>query len=365
MRKKKRINLICNQAWTIYKSRKELYCGLIERGYNIKIFSEDLCNEKHHTCLLTKRTKNSLVNTALSLYNFCKYIYQNNKNEIYILYSTKINILFGSVLRLSGGKYICVVAGLGKLYSSNSLVRFIYIRLYAFVARGAQGVQVLNDHDYNLFSNLINANKIYKINCEGYSAPNIINFSPKINNNILMVSRLIKEKGVFEFLEAVKILRDQDISAGYNFYLVGKFDITHSIDNTKLRRLASEYGVDLVVGADNIDNFFEMADCFVFPSQYNEGMPRVLLEAAEHGSYIITSDNPGCKDFIKLGFAGKLIKTCPGDISKNIAIAIESYMKLDYYDKLKLKHHNALLTTDVCKVTGVLDVYEEIFRKCY
>ena len=122
MRKKKRINLICNQAWTIYKSRKELYCGLIERGYNIKIFSEDLCNEKHHTCLLTKRTKNSLVNTALSLYNFCKYIYQNNKNELYILYSTKINILFGSVLRLSGGKYICVVAGLGKLYSSNSLV---------------------------------------------------------------------------------------------------------------------------------------------------------------------------------------------------------------------------------------------------
>jgi hypothetical protein len=109
------------------------------------------------------------------------------------------------------------------------------------VARGAQGVLVLNKHDYNLFSKLVNYNKIYKINCEGYSVPNISSSSPKINNNIVMVSRLIKEKGVFQYLEAVKILRNQAIQDGFKFYLVGKIDITHKIDNEKMSKSVGNF----------------------------------------------------------------------------------------------------------------------------
>ena len=179
-----------------------------------------------------------------------------------------------------------------------------------------------------------------------------------------MVSRLIREKGVFQYLNAVKILRDLGVGVDYNFYLIGKYDATHMIDNNKIRELSLQANVILIEGAVDITHYIQNMDCFVFPSLYNEGMPRVLFEAVEHGSYIITSDQPGCADFIDYGFVGQIIKTSMSFFEETLAQEIHAYIKLPTEEKYAVKKHNAGLAPLIGDVSRVIEVYERIIKKC-
>lgn len=365
MRKKVNVVLVCNQAWTIYKSRNEILKEFINRRYLISVVSEDSSDADNHHCLIKRPNNKRIMDGFIATYNFYRYLDSNdNKQTVYILYSTKANLVYGCLLRLLGLKYICVVAGLGKLYGINSLVRFLLMQVYAFVARGAQGVQVLNSHDYDEFSKFTNKENLYRLHCEGFTINRLPEHKAKATNKIVMVSRLIREKGVFHYLNAVKMLRDLGVGEDYHFYLIGKYDITHFIDNRKIRSVALEAKVEVIEGAENIAEYFENADCFVFPSLYNEGMPRVLLEAAEHGAFIITSDYPGCRDFIDYGFIGKKVRTNAKCFEKRLADEMCAYIKLSLREKLDIKKHNIKLTPHIGDVNQVIKVYEEIFQKC-
>lgn len=152
-------------------------------------------------------------------------------------------------------------------------------------------------------------------------------FSPaqdwKVRPLVLMASRLLRDKGVFEFVEAAKALR----SAGYDeqrvrFALVGEIDPGNpaSLSAAELNEIESEGRVECLRYRSDMDRLLSEAHVVVLPS-YREGMPKVLLEAAAAGCAVVTTNVPGCRDAILPGQTGVLV---PARDVGALAKAIES-----------------------------------------
>ena len=122
-----------------------------------------------------------------------------------------------------------------------------------------------------------------------------------------MLSRLLREKGVLEFIAAAEGLRAEGVAA--EFRLVGAMDSRNptALSQTERERLAAS-PVDWRGAVDDVRGEIEAADVVVLPS-YREGTPRALLEAMAMGRPIITSDAPGCRGVVQPGRTGESVGT--------------------------------------------------------
>lgn len=140
--------------------------------------------------------------------------------------------------------------------------------------------------------------------------------------NILFLSNMMKEKGVFTLLDACKILKDRDVD--FHCHFVGKSsDITEADFNRyvyeqQLADKATAYGAKY---GDEKNEFLALADLFVFPTYYhNECFPLVLLEVMQQKITCIASDEGGISDVIDDGKTGYIV---PKKDAKVIADKIE------------------------------------------
>jgi glycosyltransferase involved in cell wall biosynthesis len=124
---------------------------------------------------------------------------------------------------------------------------------------------------------------------------------------IMMVSRMLREKGVEDFVRAAHKLRGEAVSA--RFVLVGKPDPGNpgSIHESQLNTWCTSGVVEWWGNRDDMPNVIGQSNIVCFPSFYSEGVPRVLLEAASCGRAIVTTDTPGCRDVVRHGENGILV----------------------------------------------------------
>jgi glycosyltransferase involved in cell wall biosynthesis len=127
----------------------------------------------------------------------------------------------------------------------------------------------------------------------------------------MLAARLLKDKGIREFAEAAKLLlADPDIGRDrVRFVLVGSPDPENvtSLATETLDSWQSDCIVELWGSRSDMADALGAADIVVLPS-YREGMPKILLEAAACGKAVVTSDVPGCRDAIRPGRTGLLVK---------------------------------------------------------
>jgi glycosyltransferase involved in cell wall biosynthesis len=123
---------------------------------------------------------------------------------------------------------------------------------------------------------------------------------------VLLAARLLADKGVREFVQAARLLRQQGVSA--RFCLVGSVDPANpaSLADTELTQWANEGVVELWGQRSDMPGVLRAAHLVVLPS-YREGLPKILLEAAACGRAVVTTDVPGCRDAIDRGFTGLLV----------------------------------------------------------
>ncbi|QNI78258.1 putative alpha-galactosyltransferase [Synechococcus sp. RS9909] len=120
-----------------------------------------------------------------------------------------------------------------------------------------------------------------------------------------MIARLVREKGVEDFLNAARIVKAQYPDAF--FYLLGGLDDQKkSFTNYDLCRWKSE-GIVSFPGHVNVKHFLYQTGVFVLPSYYREGVPRSIQEAMAVGLPVITTDVPGCRDTVVDGLNGFLV----------------------------------------------------------
>jgi glycosyltransferase involved in cell wall biosynthesis len=121
----------------------------------------------------------------------------------------------------------------------------------------------------------------------------------------LLISRLITDKGILEYVRAVRKLKEEGVDA--RFQILGAMDPLHKrgIKTQVIQAWIDSDTIEYLGTTDNVREYIEKADCIVLPS-YREGTPRTLLEAASSSKPIIATNVPGCNNVVENNVNGLL-----------------------------------------------------------
>ena len=125
----------------------------------------------------------------------------------------------------------------------------------------------------------------------------------------LMIARLIKDKGIEEYIDAIRLVRQSDNCEKCTFKILGSLYLSNptAISEQELQSWIEEGLIEYLGHSDNVQEEIAKVDCVVLPS-YREGLSRVLLEASSMAKPIITTNVPGCRDVIDSGVNGYLVE---------------------------------------------------------
>jgi glycosyltransferase involved in cell wall biosynthesis len=123
--------------------------------------------------------------------------------------------------------------------------------------------------------------------------------------SFLCIGRLLGDKGIREYAQAAKIVRQHHPSV--RFVLVGSLDSNpNSISQAELDAWVAEGCIEYVGMLADVRPAIEACGVYVLPS-YREGTPRTVLEAMATGRAVITTDAPGCRETVVNGYNGLLV----------------------------------------------------------
>ncbi len=205
-----------------------------------------------------------------------------------------------------------IITGLGNTFLGSNykqqLIGKLVTVLYRLSLRLTHGVFFQNDDDLKLFvqRNIIGHTPLHVVNGSGVNLSKYTVLPVKVFPFIfMMVSRLYREKGIYEFIEAARIVRRQ--YASVEFHIVGEPDLYHDApDTNQIQQWVSEGLIVYHGWLDDIRSVLADATVVVLPS-YREGTPRSLLEAIAMGKPVITTDSPGCRETVIPGKSGWLV----------------------------------------------------------
>ena len=321
MNKKKKIALILNTAWNIFNFRLNLVRSLKEEGYEVILIAPEdkyvplleplncrFISLKH----LDKRGTNPLKDSRLFME--IRSILRREQPDLVLNFTIKPNI-FGSLAAKSAGiDAISTLTGRGRVELSNSLldkgVKFLYKRAFGYCKK----VFFQNRDDLRLFlnQNLVAKDKCIVVPGSGVDLskfePNGKDRDPSLSGKIifLLVARLLLDKGIREYAEAAKIVRNSFPDA--EFWLLGPIDDNpKQINEAQIRGWEKEGAIKYKGVTDQVQKYLTDADVVVLPSYYGEGVPRTLLESLAMEKPIITTDHRGCRETVDHGVNGYLV----------------------------------------------------------
>lgn len=240
------------------------------------------------------------IGLTMELYS----IYQRVQPDIILHYTIKPNIYGTLAAAKLGIPVINNVSGLGTIFLNDNWISKIALSLYRFSFKFPKKVFFQNHSDYQLFMDkqLIQDNICEVIPGSGVDLDQFSSCLPKEkvageSFEFLMISRLIIDKGIREYVAAAAILQERGMNATFN--LLGKLDELHSrgISKEELNGWIEEGYINYLGSTDDVRPFINKADCIVLPS-YREGTPRTLLEAAASAKPIVATNVPGCNNIV-------------------------------------------------------------------
>ena len=207
------------------------------------------------------------------------------------------------------------MAGLGLLFSSRSLkarlVRPVFMLFFRFLLN-RKGARVIlqNPDDVALMcdSGVLKSERITLIRGSGVDTHEFnAQAEPGGEPVAILASRLLWDKGVAEFVNAARLLKQEGVVA--RFALVGEGDIENpgSISNDQLQAWHDEGVIELWGRRADMPDVFAQSHIVCLPSFYGEGVPKVLIEAAACERPVVTTDSPGCREIVRDGVNGILV----------------------------------------------------------
>jgi len=255
-------------------------------------------------------------------------IYKKVKPDAVLHYTIKPNIygtLAASILKIPSVNNVC---GLGTAFLNKGIVSKIAMGMYKLAFKFPKLIYFQNDDDKKFFED----NQIVKNNPTHVlpgSGINLSHFKPVENNpnkkfTFLLISRLIHDKGIIEYIDAIKQLKEKGFDA--NFQILGNKDTEHrrGISEEIIRSWIDNNVVEYLGSTDDVRPFINKVDCVVLPS-YREGTPKSLLEAASSAKPIIATNVAGCTNIVQDNVNGMLCKV--KDV-EDLANKLEAMSKL-------------------------------------
>jgi glycosyltransferase involved in cell wall biosynthesis len=326
---------------TVVRFRFDLLKTMVAEGYRVyvttpKMLPEDVVslNKVGVTVIETPMSRANITPVADLRYTkqmveICRTI----KPDIVLAYTIKA-VVFGTLAaRIAAVPRVsALVPGLGYAFSEIETVKRRVIgavaqKLYKFAFSRCDVVifQNCDDIDTVVDMRLISPDKCRLVDGSGV---NIDTFPAKplpARFSFLMAARLLKSKGIYEYIEAAKLLkvRFPDV----DFCIAGPEDPSpDSIDPGVLVAASQQGTIKFLGNVNNIREILATSSVFVLPSYYREGIPRAGLEALATGRPIIACDSPGSRETVVNEVNGYLI--APRDVdslAEAMAMLIQNF----------------------------------------
>lgn len=248
-------------------------------------------------------SRNSLAPKQL-LNGFGKLSRLEKENNLQVVLSFRFipNVLnYLASFRNSDIKRVSVITGLGFAFISenNSIGAIIQRNLIKrFYRIASRRVQIIAQNPDDLADLGIQSGKVVLgsgIQSTDFSATQLVH---KESLQLLYVGRLLKSKGIKTTISIFEQLKLRN--KGVSLTIAGTIDKDNpdSLTEAELSELKSKVGVNYLGFVSDMDSVYKECNVLLFPSTYREGVPRVILEALNHGLTIVTRDMPGCKETI-------------------------------------------------------------------
>jgi len=339
---KKKLLFIVNVDWFFISHRLPIALKAMEEGYEVYL----LCAVTDKTEYLESlglivhpfsfsRSGKNIFNELACVFGLYKQI-KSIKPDLVHLVTIKPVLYGGVAARLAKVPgVVSAISGLGFLFVKRvgvqaRLFRYVVLFLYR-MAMGHSNQRIIfqNPTDMNALvaAGGVQKDKVRMIRGSGVD---LLDYpvlpEPDGVPIVVMASRLLKDKGVHEFVEAARIVKSKGIKA--RFQLIGEPDSGNpeSVTAEAVQSWQDEGIVECLGFRSDIAELFAQAHIVTLPSYYGEGLPKVLIEAAACGRAVITTDMPGCRDAVEPDVSGLLV---PARNAKALAQAMERLIEDD------------------------------------
>ena len=329
MKRNKKIVIIGTVASSILSFRANLIQTLLKNQYNVYAFVSEYSQDELDdivalgaipiTYQLNRGGLNPLADIKAT-HALAKKIKQIAPDLVFS-YFTK-PVIFGTLAARIAKvpRVIGMLEGLGYTFTDQpvglskktKLIKQIQVLLYKLALPKLDKIIFLNPDDpkdllerYNIQVKKVEVLGGIGLNLEHYPHQSIIcNEAPL---NFLFIGRLLKEKGIHEFVSAAKIVKGKYPET--TFTVLGSIDTSNlgALKQSELDDLISSRVVNYPGHVDNVKDWIASTDVFVLPS-YREGVPRSTQEAMAIGRAVITTDVPGCRETVVDGVNGFLVE---------------------------------------------------------
>lgn len=312
--KKKKIIFVVNNVDYFISHRLSIGLSLLETGYDVHVIapeytSSELINAgfSYHPLISMSRKGSNPFSELFVLFSLVQ-LFNRLKPDVVHLVTIKPYLYGGIAARLSYvPSVVSAVAGLGILFSQNTLKAkllraLLYPMYYLAFGHKNQTAIFQNTNDRSLLVNwgVLKSEKTVLIRGAGADLVKYP-FVPEPTGTpiISFAARLLKDKGVVEFVEASRILQERNVIA--EFWLIGSPDLgnKNTVTNEELDNWQNQGLVKCLGHRSDIADLLSQSNIISLPSYYGEGLPKILIEAAACGRVVVTTDHPGCRDAIE------------------------------------------------------------------
>lgn len=307
--------LIGAEPYSLINFRIDLLKSISFRGFDLSTISSKPSN--YHNSILKElniRIEHlEFSRQKLDIYSNLKvffrliYLYRIINPNLILAYTIKPIIWGGLASRFCKADFYALVTGLGFTFQGKSVKRRLLTKLVVFLYKVALKntkaviFQNIENRDEFIQKGIIPSFKAHVVNGSGVDLEKFsVKKFPNGNMKFLCISRLLKEKGLKEFAEAAKIVKDK--FPNVNFTLVGPKELSPDAVSLSEINSWSDY-IDYKGQVDDVRTYIAVSHVFVLPS-YHEGLPRSTLEAMAMGRPILTTNAVGCRDTVKNGING-------------------------------------------------------------
>jgi glycosyltransferase involved in cell wall biosynthesis len=316
------ILFVANRAEFFYSHRLPIAHAAQERGYEVHVASPEdpyVSDLKSHgvtwyELCLDGKSLNPFkeVQTLTDLIKLYRWVSPDLVHHIAFK-----GVLYGSIAARIARvpQAVNAFTGLGHLFSVDTikirLVRWVVLQALRFGLRHPNSLTIFQNPD-NIDEfverSVLERDRVRLIKGSGVDV-NTFEPAPQPSNPpiVILASRLVWDKGVAEFVEAARLLKQEGLDG--RFALVGKSDPLNpnAVPEDQLIAWDENGPVEWWGFQENMPSVFANAHVMCLPSYYREGVPKVLIEAAACERPIVTTDMPGCREIVHDGENGLLV----------------------------------------------------------
>ncbi|WP_258355698.1 glycosyltransferase family 4 protein [Clostridium perfringens] len=359
-----KVLIIANSSSGLYQFRKDLIKELVKKGNKVQIITpnDGFISELEslggnlNIFNINRRGKNIISELKLMI-RYNKFIAKYKPKKV-ITYTIKPNVYCGLITRFLGTDFYPNITGLGTAFQEDNLFKKFIIFIYRISFKKADKVFFENKSNRELFIKEEISDDKNSI-CLNGAGVNLDEFEfsalpPFETINFIFIGRIMKEKGINELFEAIKIIKAKYKKT--RFIILGGLEENYEeyIDNMKNEDLLEYYGE-----VKDVRTYIKCSHCILLPS-YHEGMSNALLEGAAMGRPLITSNIPGCKEAVRNNKSGFLHRVKD---SKDLANKIEKFILLSNEEKIAFGKESRKIVEEKFDKKKVIDkTIENIFE---